>query len=630
MATEHRSLRRPSFRRQVWRLRWLAPVVPLAVAALLQWVLGRLHPSVPEGTLFWIGVLLHGLLGTIIIWLALGWLARNAARQEQTEAELRAAYESLAETHRQLLAVHDIGREIASAEDIQHVLEVAARAPVQLTGAIGAAVVTFDETSDGGERLKLDMAWGLSDTYLAGLRRRMAEGISAGRCLRCEHLTAHVSSDCPLFIGMQELARKEGIQSLICLPISVERKREGIISAYFPSPHGPPEEQVRLLNIVATEIAAALDSVRLRASQMASLYAVENLPDGPNLEDLLTQVLDTTLTGWRAQGGALLLYDEAAHNWSREVQRGILADGKSPSELAHLLAEEVRRERSLLLIADIHRSPWSQAAGPEMRSAAATPLTTGNEFLGVLVMVATRADHFEPRHEPLMLALSRHAALSIRNAQLHAQVQRMAVVEERYRLSREIHDGLAQTLGALGWQIDRIKQMLDEGRLEEATAELEQGRRMVREAYADVREAIDDLRLDIEQAGGLATALAEYAADFERRSGVAVTLNLTPDLPCLTASAELQLLRIAQEALTNVRKHAQARHVEIGLRGTPDAGHVTLTVADDGRGFDADLPRGRGRLGLATMRERAQSLGGEFSIITGPNRGTRIRVTLPC
>ena len=608
-----------SFYRQVWRLRWLAPLLPLSLAALHQLILGRLLPPLPEATHFGVTVLLYGLSGTVVIWLALGWLARNADRQERIEAELRAAYDSLAETHRQLLAVHNIGREIASAQDIQHVLELAARAPVHLTQATGAAVVMFEE-SPGGERLNLEMAWGLSDQYLAGLRQRMAAGIPAGRCRHCSHLTARVTSDCPLFVGMQDLARQEGIRSLICLPISVEQRREGIISAYFPSPHGPPEEQVRLLNIVATEIAAALDGVRFRANQMASLYAMENRPpSGPDLTDLLGQILDATLVGWRAQDGAILLYDEATAAWSQEAWRG----AETRRDLVRQLAAEVRQSRTALLIADL-------SSRGEEGSAAAVPLLTGGECLGALVMVAEQVHLFDLRQEPLLLALSHHAALSIRNAQLHAQVQQMAVVEERYRLSREIHDGLAQTLGALGWQLDRIQSLLAEGRQAAAAEGLAQGRRMVREAYADVREAIDGLRLDAGQPGGLAAALLDVVVDFEQRSGIETSCHVDPQLPPLSATAELQLLRIAQEALTNVRKHAQAGHVQVRLEGADGANQVVLTVADDGQGFDAALPLGRGHLGLATMRERTQSLGGEFSIVTGPNRGTRIQVTLPC
>jgi signal transduction histidine kinase len=618
-----------SFYQRIGKLRWLAPLMLLALAAAHQVVLGWLLPQVPQPYHFWLAVTLYGLSGSVVVWLALGWLVRNLARQEQMEAQLRSAYDSLAQTHRQLLAVHDIGREIASADDMQQLLELAARAPVQLADAAGSAVVTWDEN---GDRLKLDMAWGLSDDYLQGLRQRMEAGIPAGRCRGCEHLTARVSDDCPLFVGMQDLARTEGIQSHVCLPITRDQERTGIISAYFPTPDGPPEEQVQLLNIVATEIASALDGIHLRANRMATLYAVENLArTEQDLGGLLEQVLNTALAGWGAPGGAILLYDEDDGIWHHWVHRGLGDDASHPRfDLALHLAEEVRKSRSSLLIPDLSQHVEAGAAMVTgLRSAAVAPLVAGGELLGALVMVADQPDLFEPDQASFFEAIAHQASLAIGNAQLHARVQQMAVLEERYRLSREMHDGLAQTLSALGWQLDRLKTLAADGRLETLEQELALGRRMVREAYTDVREAIDGLRLEIDHVGGLPSALEEYVAEFGRRTGIEVALELAQDLPQLSAETELQLLRIVQEALINVRKHAAAEHVWVRLQSSSADARVTLTVADDGQGFDPAWPRGRGHLGLSTMRERARSQGGDFAVVTGPEQGTRITVTLP-
>jgi signal transduction histidine kinase len=255
-------------------------------------------------------------------------------------------------------------------------------------------------------------------------------------------------------------------------------------------------------------------------------------------------------------------------------------------------------------------------------------LLAGGELLGALVMFAERPKHFQARHASFFQAIAHQAALAISNARLHAQVQQMAVLEERYRLSREMHDGLAQTLSGLGWQLDHLKSLLADGRLEALEDELAFGRRMVREAYMDVREAIDGLRLVVDHPGGLAAALQEYAADFQARTEIETAVEIDKEMAPLSSETKLQLLRIVQEALTNIRKHAAASHVQVRLQYQPKAGQLALTIADDGRGFDPALPRGRGHLGLATMRERAQSQGGDFTIVTGPDQGTRITVTL--
>jgi signal transduction histidine kinase len=128
----------------------------------------------------------------------------------------------------------------------------------------------------------------------------------------------------------------------------------------------------------------------------------------------------------------------------------------------------------------------------------------------------------------------------------------------QHRLSREMNDGLAETLSALGWQIDRMKILLSGGRLEKLGNEARMSRRMVRETCMDVREVIDGLRPDVGHEGGLASALEEYVADFEIRTGIQTVLKLEPNPPPFSEEAELQLLRIVQEALINVRKHASA------------------------------------------------------------------------
>lgn len=429
---------------------------------------------------------------------------------------------------------------------------------------------------------------------------------------------------------MQDLAEAEGIASLICLPITREQEREGIITAYFSSPHGPPQEQINFLNIVATEIAAALDGVRLRARQMAALCAVENLTRlQQDLDDFLEQLLETTLSCGVTERGAILLYDSAATTWHHWVQRG-LSDGPGGPcfGLAISLAEEARRAGWVILIPDLARHLGSdQGITYGLRSAVAAPPVAGGEVLGALVMASQRSHLFQPRHASFFSAIAHQAALAIRNAQLHTQVQQMTILEERYRLSREMHDGLAQTLSSLGWQLDHLKMLLRKGDLEGLARELADTRQAVRDAYMDVRGAIDGLRLAVDHPGGLVAALAEYVADFEKRTGILAHFQADDELRVLPSQAGLQLLRIAQEGLTNVRKHAAAHHAWVRLQSA--SGGIELIIADDGQGFDAHLPRGHHHLGLASMRERAHSLGGSFTLATSSGQGTRITVTVP-
>jgi signal transduction histidine kinase len=211
------------------------------------------------------------------------------------------------------------------------------------------------------------------------------------------------------------------------------------------------------------------------------------------------------------------------------------------------------------------------------------------------------------------------------------QVRRLAILEERDRIGREMHDGLAQVLGFVNTKAQTVREYLRAAQPDPAAQHLEELIVAAREAYADAREAIAGLRVEGAAERPLAELLAEQVERFQRQSGAAAELSLAPgwadDL--LAPTARVQLLRIVQEALTNARKHAAASRVTVslGLEG----GQASLCIADDGRGFHLSrlLSPDFSRFGLRTMRERAQAVGGVFRIESLPGQGTRIQVHLP-
>jgi signal transduction histidine kinase len=605
--------------RRIDYLRWSVPLAVLVLVALHQTLIHALFGNLTNVWHLLSEWAVYGLTGVVVAWVGLSWIARAIAREEQDAAKLRQAYADLAEINQRLLSVHTIGSEAVTAADPLEVLELAARAPVQVAGAVSSAVFTFDNEK---ERLKLEMAWGLNDTYLHALRQRVQAGISTERCRSCKPLTARVTNDCPLFQGLETQAQADGMASLVCLPIARDERRVGVVGAYYASPAGPPEAEMRLLNIIATEIAAALEGARLRARQMAALSAVGQVAgESADIDTFLNQVLETVLAEWNVEAGALLLYDPLTATWLSRVARGL---GDAPSDPRFGLAVQLC-ERACASGDAVAWQPTEISPAPAFIFALAVPLRAGGSILGALCL-ASRHRALESRQMPFVTLLAQQIALAVRNAQLNSQQGHTAVLEERYRLSREMHDGLAQTLSYLGWQMDHMEMLLQGGRLEPLATELSEARRTVREAYLDAREAIDGLRLAVDHPGGLPAALREYLDDFSTRTGI-VTAFETRGRGTSTPLIELQLLRIAQEALTNVRKHSKAAHVRVDLHR--DEKGWELIVVDDGQGFDLTLPRSHHHLGLATMRERATSVGGSLTIATVPGQGTRITASVP-
>ncbi|MEW6046396.1 MAG: GAF domain-containing sensor histidine kinase, partial [Bacillota bacterium] len=258
---------------------------------------------------------------------------------------------------------------------------------------------------------------------------------------------------------------------------------------------------------------------------------------------------------------------------------------------------------------------------------AAVPLVAEGQILGVVVMASRAAGQFALHQMEMLDAVGAHLALTVRNAQLYHRLREAAVVEERYRLSREMHDTLGQTLGYLGMQAERIRRLLDDGRHAQAREELAGMAGAIQEAYLDVREAIDNLRLTADSPGGLAGALQQMVRDFSARSGIPAVARIEPPSGPCPAEVQLHLLRMAQEALANVRKHSGATRVEVEL--STAGGHLELSVADNGRGFDPGATSNGRHHGLVAMRERARAIGAQLTIATGPGQGTRILVRVP-
>lgn len=204
-------------------------------------------------------------------------------------------------------------------------------------------------------------------------------------------------------------------------------------------------------------------------------------------------------------------------------------------------------------------------------------------------------------------------------------IKRQAVMNERKRLSHEMHDGVAQSLQILRWKIDLLQQMLATGRASQALPQVSEIRGMVEGVQQELRATIDELRIGIEGKQGFVTTLAQYATEFTQSYGIRCEMHLADGRTNLPLTTELELLRIAREALSNVRRHSTASTVEVTFESKQDS--IEMTIRDNGLGFDPKSSfQGHG---LTVMAERARSVGGELSITTTPGHGTEVKVKLP-
>ena len=315
-----------------------------------------------------------------------------------------------------------------------------------------------------------------------------------------------------------------------------------------------------------------------------------------SLETVLESVVDTARQLTDARYGALAVYDGDGR------LRQFITSGISPE--AHHLIGDLPQGRGLLgevltagqrlrlrRLGDHPRSVGFPEHHPPMASLLAVPVAGSSPFRGNLYLTENLSGGgFSEEDEDALVRFATQAAVAVDNAYLHRRVKELAAAEERLRIAHEMHDGLAQVLAYVNTKAQAVKEFLRAGAAEEATEQLDQLAAAAREVYTDVREAILGLRAAADPDTGLTEALRSYVETWQDHSGIAAELAIEPVE--VSPRVELQLLRIVQESLANVRKHAGASRVEIQLAATRDG--LRLSIADDGVGFTPGASADRG------------------------------------
>ncbi len=279
-------------------------------------------------------------------------------------------------------------------------------------------------------------------------------------------------------------------------------------------------------------------------------------------------------------------------------------------------------------IDDIQRDPrfrgWWPTGHPDMRSFLGVPIVARSGIVGAFYLTdKLGADEFSHADQELIETFAAHAAVAIENARLYERSRELNIVEERNRLARELHDAITQRLFALRLASESAAELLERDPAA-ARGQLDRLRELSDEAIEELRSVILALRPVTIETEGLAAALSKHVELLRRAYGREISLDVVGE-PNLPAAAGTEVLRIAQEALQNALRHSGADELEVRLEASD--GRVVLSVADSGEGFDAGAPDVRSRrLGLTSMEERAQALGGTLEIVSQPERGTTVRL----
>ncbi len=553
----------------------------------------------------WSQILFYSILGPTVTFATLDWIAAEVRRREQAQEGLKRLYDELQASHALLGALQKVTEQFAAAPDLEAAISAASEGITKVTGAVGTAVLL----QSGGA--SISQSYGLTDG-LARQAARRDEALKAG-----EPLSDALESDGATYW-------------LLTTPLVWAGKLVGSVHAYYAQT--PESDQCESFSILSSEFSAAAEAARGRTRDLVTLLNVDrSIRAEGNLERLLDKLLSQMMTRADATLGGVYLADDERRLQLRVCRGSSCQPGGPPLRLgegfvgaaaeraeacvAHELSGERDKSGSLLHSA---------------RSAVALPLLSEQELLGVVVLAHETPDYFDETTLPFLNLVAGQVGLAVRNAQAYLQSEELAIAEERARIAREIHDGVAQTLAFSALKLDLVTRLLKTDPAK-AETELTATKGTLREMIKELRRSIFALRpIDLEHHSFTET-IQGYCRDYGQQNGLSVELTLA-ETPQLSAKSEAVLFRIFQEAMHNVAKHAAATSVRVSTGTTPD-GQGFVAVEDDGQGFDlagvSDRVTSAGGLGLRQMKERVDSRGGTFEVSTDAGRGTRVFASLP-
>lgn len=345
-----------------------------------------------------------------------------------------------------------------------------------------------------------------------------------------------------------------------------------------------------------------------------------NLPASLDLRETVLGAIEQVRSLLHPDATAVLLWDASLTAWTVVGAEGaplpaMMDDAALPAPLRKAARSAAPGSRALLvdLLAD------GPGLFPGSRAGMYTPLVARRSLVGVIAVESRALDGLSDRDIDLMTGVGEQTALAIDNAVSFARLRTIGAEEERTRIARDLHDRVAQSLAYLAFELDRI---VDLSGTRSVTSELGSLRHDVRRVVTELRDTLHDLRTDVSDSQDMASTMGVFLGRVQARSGLEVSFD-QQGTRRLALPIERELWRIAQEAVTNVERHARATHLQV--EWATDAVGARLAVIDDGRGF---WPGTAGRMdsyGLLGMRERADAIGATLDIGPAQGGGTAVR-----
>ncbi|MEO7557246.1 MAG: GAF domain-containing sensor histidine kinase [Acidimicrobiales bacterium] len=381
----------------------------------------------------------------------------------------------------------------------------------------------------------------------------------------------------------------------------------------------------RITGEAAQEQSRALGELGRLADANALLVDLHRLAQSLASLDL-EETLDSTIGRLRDlfdfSAAVVLLRDEADGTWHVSRREGCrlpstIKPGALPPPLLHAV-----NEPATTLVSDLS-DRGGPGLVPRMNSGLYVALRARGSVIGLVAIEHEEPDRYDGRTAELLTGFAQPAALAVDNARWFSRLRTVGAEEERTRIARDLHDRIGQSLAYVAFELDRIVKA--DGKGDAVGPSLDRLRSDLRDVISEVRDTLYDLRTDVSERSDLPSVLSLYGQRVSARSGIAITVRADASAR-LPLPQERELFRIAQEALTNVEKHASASHVTLTYRC--DGANAMLDVTDDGVGLPAGQLGRPDSYGIVGMRERALGIGAQLDVASTAGAGTKVRCTV--
>ncbi|HKZ69024.1 MAG TPA: GAF domain-containing sensor histidine kinase [Anaerolineales bacterium] len=545
----------------------------------------------------------------------------------------------------QLLALREAVLAFSADLSLSETLKRIVVAAAQLVNARYAALGVPD---DSGETLIEFITTGLTPEQEAQISRRpRGHGILGlilreGKSLRLTQLSEH-----PRAVGFP--ANHPPMTSFLGVPITQRGKQIGdlYLTDKIDADEFTEADQA-VIELLASHASIALQNARLfqaavarsrelqeRNRELAALNVVaQAVSEHLDLNRVMAEALDQVLAVTEAEVGEIFLLDENNDELALALHHGPFADefqtirrfkkGQGfPGQVATLgkplLSTDLARDMRYLR---------REVIDAGFKSYVSIPLLSKGKVVGTLDLASRRVDVFDVAGLTLLEAIGHQIGIAVENARLHKQVTQLAVLEERQRIGMDLHDGIIQSIYAVGLTLDYVQAQLADSDMGGASDRLTQAAEALNTTIRDIRAYILDLRPRRFEGDNLIAGLKQLIVEFKANTLMSVEFSAdTAADASLTPEARLALFHIAQEALSNAAKHSRASRLDV--RFAIEDGNTVLSLRDNGQGFQTDRIERRVGHGLMNMHDRAVAIGGSFSAGSNRDNGTEVRVTLP-